>query len=1428
MTTAATGEEEGRGKRVVRHKRSVSDLAMHLVNGVMLRRDSLKDEDLQSLVRLCGKSLLYLPSEYAAGSLVLPTCFRATAQYLVQHAADTQGVFRIPGSVRVVNALYEYYCCAEGDKEEIASTIRCPNLPSHIKVGTHDVASTFKRLLAGLPGGILGSLALFDALVAIHSQLKGDPEFPRTKQTKLRARLIALAIGTVRSQFRRELICAVFGLLCLIGRTAEKTPREDELGRPLPTADLMGYNALGIVFGPLLVGDLIHGYTMRIAHPNQGLVLFPVTPPATRRERRKSKISMDTEASQSRRGALSVDKIHVANSIAEMLIVHWREVVKHMKNLDVLKSSPRAISEQHARHHYRQQESLQDKAGGLRPSASESFVVRKPAEWGNSLRNHHSRQFEEGGSPIPPSPTPDARRASGGGPGRLGMSRASLSVQRQRPRTGNARSSSQHRVGAKASMPLLSPTAEEPSLADPEAVSPTGDHDNHDNTGEQMYGYPPAPLETVQCAAMEEPLSLRQRPPPCALGEPVLTTSSTGTGTAGISCPNTDNIRMNAPDLPRGPSPASPTPTARRRLVVSKDSIRFKDDVTGSIRAKKKRMSQPSLTGGDVVATTTRRASSATSRKVSSTKSINKEADNNGQFKDMAEMVMVNTGNTGGLQRTKSKVYRTKRQSGSFSSARGKDRSSQDHQRSSQDTARPTVVQGSVSVSSPAQVENKALRDDLPRSDVSGQKRSRLSAWRSKHRGASTDTESPPPQPTSPRFIPFRSRKSVGSEQSGSPVAGDRRQGRKERSSQTKTSLSTSHDDKVSPSDLREQRLSRLENGKKSLPKTPVMTPQQSPNKSPDKRATIAESTVTTPGTTVQHHLRPVRSVGSAVKAMAAMFESASKEEAFVPTPMQKVGGSIDLKPSGVLAQYTVNPSPKKSSTRSMSPLKPPSPIKQIEMTKSESMGEVERRRTLVPPVVPPRRSRGSTETALWAGSPRLRSPVEFDKRPVLDIAVVAGGDENARPQTSFEAAMEKAKATKAVEADSPKKVDKVTGVVSTAQGADKEMAVTPVPPEREPPARPAPEVATPTPQRKHRVSFSRTTTNTRDDNDNDSHVTVKEKWSATSRASSVDHPEFPEQQQEEEERSASRQKTQTIALQAQIRSLQMQLVDKSGQITQLTRELVIKADIGEECERLRERLKEVETERDMWKNRAERAEERVEMFEKVRERVRRAREEAAGAGEGIGGLDGVDDYMDEYYTGAYDDEQVYGGYEQKGEAESGYNQPAVVIQEPLEGPGQEHSLPSPGADQHPQHLLPAQDTLTLHPSWNVQRKPVPSPSVSPTPSSELQQQQQQQLQQVEQGPREESFAERMKRTFKGLPREASSTIASIESSRSNAGSPYDMDDEYPGEILPFPPPPPRHRDRDRDGVDGGNGDRGGGTIWRAAEEMFSGVKRQC
>ncbi|PQE25133.1 GTPase activating Rga6 protein [Rutstroemia sp. NJR-2017a BVV2] len=366
--------------RHLRSKRSISDSLR-----LRARRNTLKDRDLVELVRLCGSSLLYLPAEYAAGSLALPTCLRATAQYLIQHAPATRGVFRIPGSQNTINLLYNHYCLVNDEGGLVAGTVRCPTLPDHIQCDVHDVASAFKKFLSGIPGGILGSLPLFDALVSIQTHLRGDPELTRTKHSKVRARLIALSIATLRSTYRRELICAVFGLLCMVGRAAETARREDDRGRPLPTSDLMGYRPLGIVFGPLLVGDLLENYNLRLADPHGSLVLTPVSPPKQRRDRHKKNKSAEEGITFN----TTVDKVKVANGITEMLITHWRDIVRHMKNLGALKpiEGSKSVAVRGR------------KTPTLRPSMSESFSLRKPPDW---IHEKPSRYSDRSLSPTPP------------------------------------------------------------------------------------------------------------------------------------------------------------------------------------------------------------------------------------------------------------------------------------------------------------------------------------------------------------------------------------------------------------------------------------------------------------------------------------------------------------------------------------------------------------------------------------------------------------------------------------------------------------------------------------------------------------------------------------------------------------------------------------------------------------------------------------------------------------------------------------------------------------------------------------------------------------------------------------------------------------------------------------------------------------------
>jgi hypothetical protein len=308
----------------------------------------------------------------------------------VLSAPSSRGIFRIPGSHSTVMSLYNHYATTDEGGEVIRGTVRCPTLPDHLKCDVHDVASAFKKFLAGLPGGILGCAWLFDAFIAIYGQLDSYPEWTRTKQSKVRTRLIALAIASTVPRYQRELICAVFGLLSMIGRAAETARREDEHGRPLPTSDLMGYVSLSIVFGPLLIGEMLETHDLRPTGPHGILTLTQKDSPKSSRGRYKKAKSAD-DPSAIREG---IQKVRMANKVTEMLITQWRDVVRQMRNLGALRST---------REYQRLAASKSQLC--LRPSASESFAIRKPPHWdteGNYVR-HGDRLV---------TPTPPARKFS--------------------------------------------------------------------------------------------------------------------------------------------------------------------------------------------------------------------------------------------------------------------------------------------------------------------------------------------------------------------------------------------------------------------------------------------------------------------------------------------------------------------------------------------------------------------------------------------------------------------------------------------------------------------------------------------------------------------------------------------------------------------------------------------------------------------------------------------------------------------------------------------------------------------------------------------------------------------------------------------------------------------------------------------------------
>lgn len=103
-------------------------MTLHLGNSG--RKDNFKDSKLADLVRLCGKSLLYLPTEYAPCPLVLPTCLRATAQHLVQQGKQ--------GKIQVIRVeILSWLTLYSQHSRHISSTWCCTNCRYTLRLLLH-------------------------------------------------------------------------------------------------------------------------------------------------------------------------------------------------------------------------------------------------------------------------------------------------------------------------------------------------------------------------------------------------------------------------------------------------------------------------------------------------------------------------------------------------------------------------------------------------------------------------------------------------------------------------------------------------------------------------------------------------------------------------------------------------------------------------------------------------------------------------------------------------------------------------------------------------------------------------------------------------------------------------------------------------------------------------------------------------------------------------------------------------------------------------------------------------------------------------------------------------------------------------------------------------------------------------------------------
>ncbi|CAD6577765.1 MAG: hypothetical protein ASARMPRED_008403 [Alectoria sarmentosa] len=308
-------------------------------------KNILKGKSLEELSRLGGLSVFILPSDFAVDKLTLPTCLSATATYLYQHGCNAPGIFRVSGQTTIVNSLYEFYDhqfsnADAGSPSKIEQTVGSGLLPSHIEHTVPDVASFFKRVLIDLPGGLLGSVELFEALRNVTTNFEQDPELSEPDLASLRARMIALAISSVASDYRLYLIQAVLGLVSYLGYEAEKLQAEtasaDEDQAP---SELMSYRSLGVVLGPLLLGNLTDSAVHGSGEGRSGAPRTSLEIDSAKKFRKHKRKHSDMKLDQNATLAAFVDRANRTALVMQQLLLMWPDIVKQLRDINSAASS---------------------------------------------------------------------------------------------------------------------------------------------------------------------------------------------------------------------------------------------------------------------------------------------------------------------------------------------------------------------------------------------------------------------------------------------------------------------------------------------------------------------------------------------------------------------------------------------------------------------------------------------------------------------------------------------------------------------------------------------------------------------------------------------------------------------------------------------------------------------------------------------------------------------------------------------------------------------------------------------------------------------------------------------------------------------------------------------------------------------------------
>ncbi|EPY50543.1 rho-type GTPase activating protein Rga6 [Schizosaccharomyces cryophilus OY26] len=240
-------------------------------------------------------------NELAPFPLLLPHVFAQCIYTLSINALHVPGIFRISGSGPIIKAIMRHYSSPPHYwLDETSSIFQRIGFPTSI-----DIGGVLKRFIMLLPGGLLGTKDVLNMLVPLF--LDESSSLP----SDVWAELIAFAIAQIDSIVRFSLLCS---LMALLRQVSLRTQELEATMENVKDSSLMKSEALGIIFGPLLLGNSI------------------------------------TDLSKSNRSSdfnnlmhFETEKARLEARIVEGLINHWPEIMSKLTSFNIHQSFPDCV-----------------------------------------------------------------------------------------------------------------------------------------------------------------------------------------------------------------------------------------------------------------------------------------------------------------------------------------------------------------------------------------------------------------------------------------------------------------------------------------------------------------------------------------------------------------------------------------------------------------------------------------------------------------------------------------------------------------------------------------------------------------------------------------------------------------------------------------------------------------------------------------------------------------------------------------------------------------------------------------------------------------------------------------------------------------------------------------------------------------------------